>query len=898
MDLETIFKDLKGVSFVPDPTFATLEAAESIRSFVRFEDGALVMSTCFREGLDLLAHVTGGKGRVYEAVVADLRLLQQGAPPATLKNLQTFIDYQVYKVGEHYRTHDEQKWTKDIAKDVMLKAPQVKELYDRLVRDPVADLKRAIEDGNRQAIKDITGDEEEIDRATLDKAKKWEGAEFERLREAAEARAAAPLLRAIEQEVAKHYMCRMRYTKPIPALVDRATPGFIRDRLRFQDTGQPIFLFETSNGVTIAYDSTKFASHGAARDHFADRLPSDAKIEFTPFDPAKLMIATMQVPVMSEPVTLHLSLADHPALGGPVERDVIIGKYPEEMGYQMTDEPAGVFRRSYNSQRVTEIQGLDDHGQPVAFQMKGAGVPAYGFDLANAGNASMGEFTGSEFFKLNAEMGSIGLRSFATSAFGNDRITPQTLGMVLAADRDHASSSGKRNGAISFRADYSLGVRLENVLRAETETALVRIRRVPQAGTEPDATVKAMRDKMGLRPEDMDAHKRAMLNRMVRNLAITHLFGMQYDDSSMKDLSDVGLAGEFSDSGTLRNLDPSTPAQQVVEKTAFVDKGVRTMLGSDANTQFPILYAETMVGLLQELAIREGESGQRWLRDLTARLTAALKDPIDRALFLMELVVTLGGPSSSPTPIQQAFYTHGIRGYTGILCRELQLKLDDMNRFKARRFVAGADQPYVCYKRLEFARIEDLNEALNPLLDHTTQEALNLLDDIATEMQAIPPDKQDALGKLLEEARRFVREYVEDDERLRITNQVSAFLAVVKREGHLSPEQAENLLKLEFRRVGITDQLAKIRAGVTRLRSDLEAETGPRDRGRELYDAAISERRFQQAIAGLNRSQAISSITEEIGKRREAAQGNDIVLGSIDRRLRAAMALIDKYLPQ
>jgi hypothetical protein len=899
VDLETIFKGLEDVSFVPDPTLTTVEAAESIRSFVRIDDGALTMSANFREGLDLLAHVTGGKGRMYEAVVADLRLLQQGAPPGSLKHLQSFIDYQVYKAGEHYRTHDEQAWTRTIATDVMKKVPQVKAVFDRLVRAPVEELTRAIERDDRQGIRRITGSDEEIDGATLQKAKDSNGPEFERLREAVEARAAAPLLGAIEREVAKHYMCRMRYTKPIPSLVDRATPGFIQERLRFQDTQQPIFLFETTNGVTIAYNSAKFASHAEARNQFADRLPPEAKIEFTPFDPAKFMIAMMQVPVMSEPVTLHLALEDHPALAGPVALDVTIGKYPEEMGYQMTDEPAGVFRRSYNSQRVTEIQGLDDQGRPVAFQMKGAGVPAYGFDLANAGNPDMGEFTGSEFFKLNAEMGAIGLRTFAASGFGVDRITPQTLGMVLAADTPHASSSGKRNGAISFRADYSLGVRLENVLHAVNETAMVRVGRGPREATEADATVKAMRLKVGLRPEEMEANKRQMLNTMVRNLAITHLFGMQYDDSSMKDLADVGLAGEFSDSGTLRNLAPNTPAQQVVVGTTFVDKGVRTMLGADANTQFPILYAEAMIGLLEELAIKDSEHNGKWLRDLTKTLTTALKDPTDRSLFLQELVVTLGGPSSSPTAIQQAFYTAGIRGYVGSLCPALQLKLNDMNEFKARRFVVGADQPYVCYKRLEFARIEELDEALNPLLERMKQDALDLIDKIATELQDIPADDQNVLKGLLKKAMTVATEYVEyAEDRSDVKLGINGVLAKLKKGGHLAAAQDDRVSKLEADRVTNTDQLATIWAGVIKLRSALEAEARPRDRGKELYDTAISERRFQQAIEGLNRAQAISAINEEIGKRRAAAQGNDIVLGSIDKRLLTVMGFINKFRPE
>jgi hypothetical protein len=858
VDLKTIFTNLKSVRMFPDDTFQSAETAQSIHTFVRIRDGNLEMSNAFREGLDVLAHVTRGEGPMYKAVVADLQALQQGTAPDKLANLQSFIDYQVYKVGEHYRTHDEEKWTRDIAADVMTKVPKVKALYDDLVEAPVEALINALERGDEQAVKRITGSNQEIDKATLEKAKDTKGLAFDGLRKATETLAAAPLLRAIEKEVAKHYMCRMRYTQPIPSLVDRETPGFIQERLRFQDTGQPIFLFETSNGYTIAYDSIKFASHTEAWSYAARKLslPLDrAKIEFTPFDPKRSMIATMQVPVMSEPITLHLSLEDQPALDAPVELDVTIGKFPEDMGYQMTDEPAGVFRRSLNSQRVTEIQGADDEGDLVTFQMKGAGVPAYGFDMANAGNAEMGTFTGSEFFKLNAEMGSIGLRSFAITAFNNDRIAPQTLGMTLAADKAHASSSGTRNGAISFRADYSLGVRLENVL--------------PVFGKEPDATIIAMRDKMGFKTGEMDKRKNEMLNTMARNLAITHLFGMHYDDSSMKDLADVGLAGEFSDSGTLRNLDPSTPAP--VEGTTFVNQGVRTMLGSAAAEAFPSRYADHMVHLLLSLAAK---SSNMWLGRLVPRLTTDIKDPVDRLHFLRQLAASLGGSSNKPTPVQQAFYMQGFQGYVEVLCQNLQEKFDHLDQFKAERFVADLSQAHAAYKRLGFNSIKELEEALSPILEKRKQEAVNAITTLDSQIQA--PEIRLELEPVLKDARAATDSPDSPDNDAdslsSIHHRIGAALAKTKTTR--TKEQDEQLSAVEDRRVKATAELVKITAGVKDIRGALEAVAKPdTNRVKSTPVNPPTQRKVVIQRSGVNQTGSQSALLADLLKSRTLKTG-------------------------
>ncbi len=878
VDLNTIFTRIQSQEFFADPTFEISEAAKSIKSFVRIDNGNLEMSNSFRKALDVLAHVSDERGAMYKSVVSDLQRLQNGAPPDELRALQLFIHYQVYKVGEHDRTHDEQKWTKEIAADVMEKVPQVRELYNEIIGAPVEALVNAIQRSDEQAIKRITGSDKEIDEATLRKAKDRNGEEFERLRKVTEAKAATFLLDAIEREVEKHYMCRMRYTQPIPSFVDKGTPGFIKERLRIKATEQSIFLFETSNGVTIAYDNKKY-SQLEARAQFLDSIPYGVKIEFTPFDAEKSMIATMQVPVMSEPVTLHLSLEDYPELS------VTIGKHPEEMGYQMTNEPAGVFRRSLNSQRVTEIQGLDDQNRLVAFQMKGAGVPAYGFDMANAGNADMGTFTGSEFFKLNAEMGSIGLRSFATSAFDIDRIAPQTLGMALVADKDHASSSGQRNGAISFRADYSLGVRLENVL-STTAT--------------PDDAVTAMRDKVGLKTEDMAARQKEMLNTMARNLAITHLFGMQYDDSSMKDLADVGLAGEFSDSGTLRNLDPNEPAP--VGNTTFVSQGVRNMLGAKANEEFPNLYAEEMVRLLNILADKtKNDDG---LRRLIQRLTRDITDPAYRLLFLQELAASLGGSPASPTPIQQAFYTEGIQGYVNKLDETLQEKLNDLDQFKAECFLAGLSQAHEAYKRLGFASIKELEDALNPILERLSANAILSINTIGREMRAILPDGSEELLELenvLRDAEALTNADGQDTETINsVHRRIDSLMAKMKAK--MEPAQykalSTELSEVEAKRVAVTAKLAQAKVGVREIRTALEAENRPRDKGKDLYNTATNKTKFEKAIEGLSRAEALSAIDVEINKRRTKAGENEIELRSVERRYQTVRDLINKYLPE
>lgn len=807
VDLKSIFPGLKSETIFLDQPFKSVQAAQSIDSFVRVHGGNLEMSVAFREGLDLLAQITGGKGPIYEALVADLRALQTGTAHAKLTHLQSFIDYQVYKVGEHYRTHDEQKWTHDIAVDVMAKVPQVKQLHDQIVAEPLQTLARAIKERDKPTIQRITGSDKLIDDAALDRAQQdSQGLELKRLQQAVATRAAAPLLKAIEDEVAKHYMCRMRYTQPIASLVARDTPKFIQERLRLEQASQNIYFFETSNGVTIAYDSTIFTAE-TARETLGGVIADKKVIEFTPFDPAKFMIARIRVPVMSEPITLHLALEGHDPL------DVMIGKYPEEMGYQMSPEPAGVFRRSLNSQRVTEIQGADDQGRPVTFQMKGAGVPAYGFDLANAGNDEFGTYTGSEFFKLNAEMGSIGLRSFAAMAFGADRIAPQTIGMALAADKAHAYSKEKRNGAVSFRADYSLGVRLENVLSANEQ--------------EPDATVQAMREKQGLKADEMAKHKAQMLHTMARHLAITHLFGMHYDDSSMKDLADVGLAGEFSDSGTLRNLDVKAPAP--LEDSTFVSQGVKTMLGHDASKRFPELYADEMVGLLEELA---SSSQHMLLKELTRKLQAELTEPVDRLHFLRQLAATLGGPSSMPTLVQQAFYTEGLAGYASVLAASLLEKLNHLDEFKAERIASNPAEAHATYTRFRFESPEQLETALDGTKKALRDEVSNLVAAMGS-VELLPQQKTDlmkSLEQLQHKAERLAYPNIKrsDDDAQIDDESLDDFIlrvngALANAKSKLRPEEYITLSSQHDKLKQAMTQLNRIRQGVSNVRNGLQA---------------------------------------------------------------------------
>jgi hypothetical protein len=168
----------------------------------------------------------------------------------------------------------------------------------------------------------------------------------------------------------------------------------------------------------------------------------------------------------------------------------------------------------------------------------------------------------------------------------------------------------------------------------------------------------------------------------VTNYAIVNLFGMNYDDSTLKDLGDIGLQGELSDSGTLRNIlfDKDKPKDKPKDKRKdkpieisqlTLCRGLREILGIETAT-FETKYHQEIMRLLGVLAGKNVPSKTSLLA--TVKRLQGLQQ--DKAIAVIEKACwLLGGTAKAPTACQTAFYELGVAGYSMELAQAFETAL-------------------------------------------------------------------------------------------------------------------------------------------------------------------------------------------------------------------------------
>ena len=431
--LESLFPGKKVGRFQPGE-FNDLRSRYAVKSFLRHD--AFDQLEIAQPLLDALVLAKrNGSDASSQALFDEIRQLNVASPGQT-ERLSKLIQYQVYAVGHHIMTEDDLSWAVKLAGGL-------KEAHPELAQVPT---------------------------------------------------------QTIAREVAKHAMCKTKFSEPTFAMMRSDTPEFLRKRFRIDalDKGNGIFVREGSKSedragsstqeeaaspsrFEIMYDCTDPDSEdkakAALRAHLGQAPRSEtfsdeqwdvrwaelnvenhtthtAQVNLTPYNPAHSFPCTMQVPIMANAVTIEVA-----------GRSYTMGESPDKLGIAITDEDAGVFARSLNSQRVIEIGDYDDAGRFFVFQMKGAGVPEFGF---NAKGAHGGAWTGGEYLDIATETEAATLKDFSKLTSDVAHIAPDCLGQAAVASvqetQIYNGDYSKRQGAVTFRMDYaSGGMRLRNV---------------------------------------------------------------------------------------------------------------------------------------------------------------------------------------------------------------------------------------------------------------------------------------------------------------------------------------------------------------------------------------------------------------------------------------------------
>ncbi|HEU5101850.1 MAG TPA: hypothetical protein VFU22_22670 [Roseiflexaceae bacterium] len=676
---ETLLRDMLGdhTIFDDEPVLSLDKIIPD--TFIRITESGVQVSGNFRAALQHMANIdpTGQICNDLRIILAKMQR-RKGLTAQEADVLQTFIDYQVFRQGEHLRTKDEDDWTEKITQKVLEEHPDLpRQLFETLLElDAIAELVLAEMRKNQQAFSATTEDMMlgidavlQAPTTKLSPELRGKGLSEEVILKVLRKR----LKDMIQPLIAQNYMCRCRYSEPAPTLLRRDTPQFVLRRLRVQErTNVAVHIFQAKNGYSIAYDPrllkldpTKTYTveqlagvSPTIREFLASYKPPDSSqkgrtFELATFDSAHFMLADVQVPVMDDAVEIALPRA------GKQPFRVKIGQRPEEVGLKMTHEPAGVFKRSLNSQRVIEIADWDDQGNKVVLQLKGAGVPAYGFMRDQ-------DWSGGEYLALTIEKGAMLLRNFTRDVFQIDDVVPVMVGVALAAGSDVATNeeAAGRFGAVSFRIDPAMGVRLSNLLY-ETVAAQIsrRLQVIPTADWE-----------------------QQIVRTLARNMALVNLFGLQYNDSGVQKLVDVGLHGEFADTGGLWNLNrPPKLAEMALLQ------GIKLHIGADSVRLFEERYPLELLNALDQITGRLPGPMARELRELIAQLNVykqhetRLKTitPAWRSKALIErlreiqlsllasFVATMGGTDKSPTPCQRAYEAQGIEGFARVLIENM-----------------------------------------------------------------------------------------------------------------------------------------------------------------------------------------------------------------------------------
>jgi len=678
--IDAIFGPSNAVVINQDKDVLTEEEAKNIETFVSFpRDGSPKMSENFKDALYHLATVSETNGQ-FERVMNDLEGFKAN-DDGPFDALNMFIEYQVFKSGEHLKTEDEDNWTQKISARIIDENP---DLIQKMIPNNLA---------NREKFASKILDDLGIAKISEDYIQNFDNLKehfsdyLKGIRrpllpvlssiaitdELVKAVIDQELAAIIMPEVAKNYMCECRYSEPAPTLIRRDMPAFVKDRLRAKDRNEAVHIFQTKNGYSIAYDAKKLGLNPAEK-HSAGQIASKSKsverflgkyeepiglksepfYELVSFDSTQYMIADVQVPIMDDGVEISLNSPD----GKPFT--LKIGNSPEEVGVKMTDEYAGAYKRSLNSQRVIEFAEISENGTQTVFQMKGSGVPAYGFSKDQ-------DWSGGEYLALTIEKGAMAFRDFVKEVFNIDDAVPEMVGVSMVGEPSVATNeeAAGRFGAVSFRLDTAMGIRLSNV------------------------TYESVSERMRAKTQTVvDTQWRStMATILARNMAFANIFGLQYNDSGVTKLVDVGLQGQFADTGGLWNLDKAP-----LLNASALRAGISQHMSSEAANVFDTEYVKSMFDALDKIGQAAGDPEQGQIANLRResilnddRLNVfdALRPAYKKKQYTDELremqqkllanfTLAMGGSDSGPTASQRAYASGGVKAFAKVLVSNLR----------------------------------------------------------------------------------------------------------------------------------------------------------------------------------------------------------------------------------
>ncbi len=597
--IEKLFGEVGSRSFLPVKDTLTKEETDSLQTYVKIaNEGSDVLQGTenFMEALKHLS-VISNEGTLFERVMEDLQKYKN-RERNDFDGLKTFIEYQVFRKGEHLQTKDEEGWINKIIDEILPSKLSHEDL--QIVKKPE----------NRKKV---------------------------------------------EAELVKNYMCKCRYSKPSVTLMHRGNSGFINDRLRVKERKQAYHIFETKNGYSVAYDPMRLgidfleklntkkllALQNGSKElknlqreieelNRKEYRAKEVVKEFVPFNSDSFMLADIQVPVMDSGVEISIKDENNNDI------TFTIGEKPEDVGIEMTDEPAGVYKRSLNSQRVIEFADWDNNGKKTVLQFKGAGVPAYGFSKDS-------NFSGGEYLALTIEKNAMLFKAFVEDVFQAENVVPDMVGVSMVSAPEHTSAEDTegRNGAVSVRRDDAMGVRLSNVLYENVKTE--------------------MRDKL-----DVDVNpewRNQMTSKLAQNMAYANLFGLQYNDSGVQKLVDIGVNGEFSDSGGLWNVGEGSNGG--VDLVSMALKTGSLLHLKPDKVFFDEEYVKAMITNLKTIRDKANALEKGKLEKIIADLEQLKGSELEEVL--KNFAIAMGGDDDGPTKGQLAYEYGGVKEFAKVV---------------------------------------------------------------------------------------------------------------------------------------------------------------------------------------------------------------------------------------
>jgi hypothetical protein len=380
---------------------------------------------------------------------------------------------------------------------------------------------------------------------------------------------------------------------------------------------------------------------------------------YVPYDPAIQVLVHVQVPVMKEPTEIKVTLPEgiRPQAVTPNEDGSVtlkLGTGPAAMfPFPDTPEDAGTYRRSLNSQRVIEVGAPRPGAQRATLQIKGGGVPAYGFNHADLEGKS-----GGEYFDLKGDAQLSEFHGFAAKLFKLDSDICQ-LGNAYVQGAPTGLPSGDdkagRYGGLSFRVDNAAGLRFPDLVEDLAARGNLSEETESHHLLEFAKETEVIKDTKNMLATGIQT--------AIKNYAAANLLGMVYEDSNLHNLTDLGARGSFPDAGTIGAVDKTT-------KTLFfetVDKIKDLCIpGQDPRK----LHRDALV---EHLIVLAGAADTDDLRAISKAAGKVAELPLDDSLKLkiFAFARTLAGNDPGANNAQEA-YRKGPEAYKQYLAGVLE----------------------------------------------------------------------------------------------------------------------------------------------------------------------------------------------------------------------------------